>query len=150
MGRTNVSPKGESVVVIAAYGIACFLAGSVLFKKAAGTLGVQRPNVITLVHYAFVAQFLLPAVLEATRLARGYFSSRAVFDDSAIKAFYATYGAFVLLPLLVIVLQRAMHIHPKKEGVMLFRRPWKTVTDGSDSIIILGLFIGGVTISIIF
>ena len=139
-----------SVVVIAAYGIACFLAGSVLFKKAAGTLGVQRPNVITFVYYAFVAQFLLPAVLEATGLARGYFSSRAVFDDSAIKAFYATYGAFVLLPLLVIVLQRAMHIHPKKEGVMLFRRPWKTVTDGSDSIIILGLFIGGVAISIIF
>jgi len=139
-----------NVVVIAAYGIGCFLAGSVLFKKAAGTLGMRRPNIITLVYYVFIVQFLLAAFLETSGSAKGYFSMRAVFDDSVVKAFYATYGVFVLLPLFVILLQRVLHIHPKKEGDALFKRPWKTVTDRSDSIIILGLFIGGAVVSIIF
>lgn len=137
-------------VMVVMYGIGCFLLGSALFRRAAGTLGMRHPNIITLVYYVSIVQFLLPAALEAAGLARGYFSRRAIYEDSAIKAFYATYSAFVLLPMVIIMLQKVLNLHPREEGLALFNRSWKTVTGRSDSSVMFGLVMSGVVLWTLF
>lgn len=136
------------MLIVVIYGITCFFLGTVLFKKAAGTLGLRYPNIMTLTYYYLVVFFLISAALEAMGLGMGYFAKKAIYGDSPLKAFYATYAAFVFLPMVVVMLQKILHMRPRQEGLLLFTRSWKTVSDRTDVHLVLSLITIGLVLTV--
>ena len=136
--------------LIVLYGAVCFFIGTILFKKAAGNLGLKYANVINLVYYYLLFSFLIPALSNATGLYSDWMAQQARFSDSAILAFYATFASFVALPTVILFLEKLFNICPNLEQRRIFELPKQDVEKGSELKVLVWLAMGGVVLSFLY
>ncbi len=132
--------------MILVYGLISFLAGSVLFNKAAGGLGFKYANVVTWVYYYYVFIFLIPAFSNAIGLYSDWMTRQAIYMDSAVHAFYATFASFVALPALVLFLQKLFKIQPKLESRALFEFSKQMVEKDNIAAVLFWLIVAAIVL----
>lgn len=93
----------------------CALLSTVLFKKAAGTLALGKLNMISYVYYLFMAQTFVGITLIKLGFDKHYSLSALLSRESSIQsAFVCIMLVSILLPTVLIVLQRIMKTNVKE------------------------------------
>lgn len=114
--------------------VAVFLAGTFLFRLAAGRLSLRYPNIVSLTYYHLVVLQLLGSTLLFAGLATdNWWVNQANDVDQAVsRAFAATSLSFVLLPLLTYFVVRLIGGAPHECSVALYEGDVEYVNRNSD------------------
>lgn len=137
-------------LVLSAYGLISFFVGSVLFRKAAGGLGLKYANVLTWTYYYYIFMFLIASFSNAAGLYSDWMARQAMHTGSAETAFYVTFFSFMALPAIVLLLQSLLKIQPQLEGRNLFELPKQNVGENDDTGVLLILAIMAIILPLFF
>ena len=88
----------------------------VLFRKAAGTLEINKINLISYIYYLFVAQAFLGSILICLGYDKHYTLDKLIYREASINmATYALWFTLILLPLIMILIFKLFRFNSKKE-----------------------------------
>lgn len=106
------------------------------YKKAAGTLSIFQPNIVTIAFYLQIIFQIFGSLLISLGLAKNWWVLQADnYDKSIIISFYMTYLSFMILPLFIILFNNLLKFNPQKEYLQLYISKWEKINSHNNELI---------------